>query len=372
MSSVAIEDAGSVVPETYYFAGSKLSGDGDFDRTQPFPIYRWSVLDWLPKNQFGAWLGQIVSLPNLLCMAFKLYARYGYRYIEWGHGYDALALFILRYFLPVKCIIYLHGHDLICTLNNFLLRWIFHKTLRRIHGVVCNSNFTQEYLQKHLSYSLKTYVINPCVRPEKFGQAAQKNNWEILRQEIRQQFAIAESAIFVLTVGRLIRRKGFDRAIRLLPQLLNEGIDIHYVICGRGPQQSELQSLIQKLAISDRVHFAGYVPDHHLAGYYAACDIFTMLTYFDSNVDSIEGFGIVYAEAGFFGKPVLASDVGGVRDAVHHNQNGLLVHSQDSSEALQALRRLCLNRELRERLGEQGRMLAKRQTSFELISKNGR
>jgi len=55
------------------------------------------------------------------------------------------------------------------------------------------------------------------------------------------------------------------------------------------------------------VHFAGYVSNEDLGDYYMACDFFAMFTFFDTEYNSIEGFGIVYLEAGYFGKPVIAS-----------------------------------------------------------------
>jgi phosphatidylinositol alpha-1,6-mannosyltransferase len=94
-----------------------------------------------------------------------------------------------------------------------------------------------------------------------------------------------------------------------------------------------------------------------------------MLTFFDTQRSSIEGFGIVYAEAGYFGKPVIASRIGGVGDAVHHEENGLLVNPDSPEEISQALTRLCQDNELRQKLGNKGKELAKRKTPHSILYK---
>ena len=129
----------------------------------------------------------------------------------------------------------------------------------------------------------------------------------------------------------------------------------------------ELRNLASRLGVSDRVHFAGFVSDLALASYYAACDIFALLTFFDADAASVEGFGIVYIEAGYFGKPVLATRVGGVTDAVEDGVNGILVDPEDNEGISHVLLKLCQDKLLREQLGSQGKDLACRQTPHRLI-----
>jgi len=186
-----------------------------------------------------------------------------------------------------------------------------------------------------------------CIRDSQNHQSLENS-----RLNIRKKYNIPENAIVILSVGRLVKRKGFGRVIDNLNLLLNQSLDVHYIICGRGKMKSELEQKASQLKVSERVHFAGFVPDADLASYYAASDIFAMLTFFDTQSASIEGFGIVYAEAGYFGKPVIASRIGGVEDAVHHQENGLLVSPDSSEEIAEALTRLCKDKLLREQLGK--------------------
>lgn len=343
-------------PDRVVVLTSACTGDQTFDEMQAFPIHRWPMFAIAGTGAVGSILKQILNIFWSVVLAIKLYRRYRYRYIEWCHGYDFPSLLILSYLLPVQCFIYLHGDDVLCPMKNPVLRCLLEWTLRRTKTIVCNSNFTRNYLTQNVQLHRPTRIIHPTVRPEKFGQARVEQAF--LRQHIRQQQQIPDNAIAILSVGRLVKRKGFHRVIENLPALITQGIDVYYIICGQGAMESELKLYAEKLGVSSRVIFAGYVPDAELTGYYAACDIFSMLTFFDSQQKSIEGFGIVYLEAGYFGKPVIASRVGGVEDAVRHGYNGLLVDPNSSDEILTMLLHLCLNKELRHRLGFQGQKMA--------------
>ncbi|MFK0733820.1 MAG: glycosyltransferase family 4 protein [Gloeotrichia echinulata HAB0833] len=353
-------------PKSVIVLSSACADDGKFDQIQTFPIYRWPMP---PPGLFGLLGGILKQILNMfwsVVLGIRLYQRYHYRYIEWCHGYDFPALLLLSYLLPIECFIYLHGDDVLCPLKNPFFRWLFEWTLQRSKIIVCNSSFTQNYLKENFEVERPIQIIHPTVRPEKFGQVSLKQK-NILRSQIRQKYQIPQDAIVILSVGRLVRRKGFDRVIEHLPALLADGLDVYYLICGRGQMESELRELSEKLGVASRVIFAGYVPDEELASYYATCDIFSMLTFFDNKQKSIEGFGIVYLEAGYFGKPVIASRVGGVEDAVLHGETGLLVDPNSPKEILSMLRQMCTDRELREKLGNRGQELATRNTPHRML-----
>lgn len=356
-------------PDKIIVLTSSCAGDKSFDQSQPFPIYRWSMPTLRYFGKLKSIIKQILNMFWSVVLGIQLYQRYRYRYIEWCHGYDFLALLLLSYLLPVQCVIYLHGDDVLCPLQNPLFHWLFQWTLQRTNVVVCNSNFTQNYVKEHFDIQQPIQVIHPTVRPEKFGKV-NLHSLGLLRNQIRQKYQIPQDAIVILSVGRLVRRKGFDRIIEQLPTLLAQKLDVYYLICGRGAMESELRQLAENHGVTSRVIFAGYVPDDELAEYYAACDLFSMLTFFDSKYKSIEGFGIVYLEAGYFGKPVIASRVGGVEDAVLNDETGLLVNPESKEEISQMLYQLCADAKLRQRLGDRGRELATRSTPHHTLYRN--
>jgi glycosyltransferase involved in cell wall biosynthesis len=347
---------------------ASCSGAGAFDQAQTFPVHRWPMPAFLSSvGKIGGLLKQLVNMVWSFVMAIQLYGRYRYRYIEWCHGYDFPALLLLSYVLPIRFFVYLHGNDVLCPAKNPLFRTLFEWTLNRAEGVACNSSFTRNYLKDNFRHNTPTYVITPTVRPEKFGSRNLLEKATALRTEMRAKYKIPQEAVVILSVGRLVRRKGFNRVIENLPTLLAQGLDVYYLICGRGPLEDELKALASQLGVQDRVLFAGYVPDEQLASYYAACDLFSMLTFFDAEDKSIEGFGIVYLEAGYFAKPVIASRVGGVEDAVHDQVTGLLVDPNDDQEISRTLLQLCTDQLLRERLGLDGQVLANRKIPHRIL-----
>ncbi|MBX9257119.1 glycosyltransferase family 4 protein [Desmonostoc muscorum CCALA 125] len=356
-------------PERVIVLAAGCSGDKVFDENQQFPVYRWPNLKYWGSGCLGNVLKPLVNIICSFVLAIKLYFRYHYRYIEWGHGYDFPSLLLLSYLLPIRFFIYVHGNDLLSPLHNPVWRSLFKLTLHRAEGIICNSSYTQNYLRTALRLNTPTHVINPVIRPEKFGNAT-LNSLDDLRVRVRQSYNIPEASIVILSVGRLVKHKSFDRVIDNIPLLLTFGVDVHYILCGQGPCESELKSLAHRLRVDKRVHFAGYVPENELAGYYAACDIFAMLSLLDTKPHNIEGFGIVYLEASYFGKPVIAPRLGSVLDTVTHEENGILVNPNSGYEVFQAFNRLCKDQQLREQLGRKGKELANRRTLHRSLYKS--
>jgi glycosyltransferase involved in cell wall biosynthesis len=336
------------------------AGDKTFDKAQSFPVYRWPRLKHSHNGLIGSLLQAFVNQVWSVVLAIKLYFRYHYRYIEWGHPYDFISILLLSYLLPIRFFIYVHGSDFFCSLNNYIFKWLFEVTLERAEGIVCQSSFTRDYLTTHFRFHTSTHVINPVVRREKFGRVLSSAELDDLRIQVRNAHDIPESSVVILSVGKFVKHEGFDLIIETLTPLLTLGLDVHYVLCGNGPYESELYSLARRLRVERRVHFAGCVPDQRLAGYYAACDIFAMLTLDDARSKGLDGLDTVFLEAGHFGKPVITSWVGGVTDVVHHGENGLLVNLYPGNEILQAFRQLCQDQQLREQLGRTAKTLATR------------
>ncbi|MEO1465164.1 MAG: glycosyltransferase family 4 protein [Cyanobacteria bacterium J06633_1] len=341
-------------------------GDRQFDPNQPFAIERWAMPPWLLRGFIGSLLKQVLSMFWSFVLPIVIYRRDRFTTLEWCHGYDFPSLLLLTYILPVKFVVYLHGNDVLCPWRNSLLRSLFILTLNRTDKVICSSSFTYNYLSTNGQITTPMAIVNPQVRPAKF-ELDTTSDLSAARSKIRQSFGIPATAVVILTVGRLVRRKGFNRVIGCLPQLQQPETEVHYLICGKGEMEQELKEQAAQLGVTDKVHFAGFVSDRSLASYYAACDIFAMLTFLEPNAQSIEGFGIVYLEAGYFGKPVIASEVGGVIDAVQQGVTGILIDPHSDTEALAGLQKLCGDPQLRQRLGEQGRARALN-SQFDLIT----
>lgn len=349
---------------------SHCSGANTFDAQEAFPIHRWPSASITNIKKIGGAIKQLLFLFWEVVFSIQLFLRYRYRFIEWAHGYDFPAILILSYILPIRFFVYLHGDDVLCPLKNPFFKWLFELTLQRAAAISCNSSFTQNYLQQHFRISTPIAVIHPTVRPDKFGSKDVLSTVPALRKQIRAAYHIPDTAVVILSVGRLVRRKGFNQVIEHLPKLLESGLDIYYFICGTGPMESELKALTTHLNISNRVIFLGYVCNQELASFYAACDVFSLITSFDQKAKSIEGFGIVYLEAGYFSKPVIAARSGGVEDAVLDGETGILVEPGNTEEIYTALSNLCLNPKIRKGLGYGGYRRSQLQPSHAVLYSN--
>jgi glycosyltransferase involved in cell wall biosynthesis len=158
------------------------------------------------------------------------------------------------------------------------------------------------------------------------------------------------------SVGRLDAMKGHDVLIRAISQLQGVGV----VILGEGGQRAALEKLSVQLGVSDRISFPGWVDDPR--SYLSQFDVFAMPS-------RSEGFPLAIVEAMLAGLPVVATRVGSVSEAVIDGVTGLLVNKNDVDGLVVALRKLRDDPALRLHLGQQGRELAQRHFTVDVMVK---
>ncbi|MBN1652863.1 MAG: glycosyltransferase family 4 protein [Deltaproteobacteria bacterium] len=139
----------------------------------------------------------------------------------------------------------------------------------------------------------------------------------------------------LLTVARLVPRKGIDTVIAALPTIAKRHPNIQYLVAGEGPDLPRLQSMTVERRIQDRVHFLGRVPDPQLPALYGEADLFVLLARQELKKREVEGFGLVLLEAQACGTPVIAARSGGMVDALLEDQTGLAVPENDPSSFAQ-------------------------------------
>ena len=121
--------------------------------------------------------------------------------------------------------------------------------------------------------------------------------------------------------------------------------------------EADLLQLAEEFGVRRNLVMVGEIAREQLACHYAACDLFIMANR-EEGLGDIEGFGIVFLEAGFFGKPVIGGISGGVPDAVQDGRTGLLVDGTSPPAIAQALTTILANQELAMRMGQTGREFA--------------
>lgn len=175
-----------------------------------------------------------------------------------------------------------------------------------------------------------------------------------------------ENKKVILTVARLVRRKGAHLVIQALNRLIKDFPDLIYLIVGSGEEEDNLKKLARDIGLERRVIFFGYVSNEDLPIYYNACDIYVMPNIEVKAEDNIEGFGISFIEASSCSKPVIGGISGGARDAVLDGVTGLLVDPDKPDELVQAIRKLLIDPGFAEELGRQGRLRVENEFSLNL------
>ncbi len=170
---------------------------------------------------------------------------------------------------------------------------------------------------------------------------------------------LPEARPTLLTIARLEDRyKGHDVIIRALPLVRASVPDAQWVVIGDGPLRSGLERLAVAHGVADAVHFLGAVSDEERNSWLRRAHALVMPSRLPDGDFAGEGFGIVYLEAGAYGKPVLAGNVAGALDAVADGESGLLVDPADHLAVAGAATKLLLDRDLARRLGEAGAVRA--------------
>ena len=166
----------------------------------------------------------------------------------------------------------------------------------------------------------------------------------------------------LLSVARLVTRKGIDDVLRALPEVLRRQPGAMYLVVGDGPDYPRLARLAGELGVTRSVCFlADATAD--LADYYNACDLFVMPA--REEPTDIEGFGLVFLEAGACGKPVIGARAGGAVDAIIDRQTGLLVPPDDPAALAVAICELLDDPARCRELGESARSRILRECTWD-------
>ncbi len=252
--------------------------------------------------------------------------------------------YILSFLKVFKYGVFLHGLDFSLATRHIHKRWLSGLILKRATLVICANGITEAAVKK-IFPAVKTAVVNPGVETNIPEVSASQQT------QLRAEYKL-ENAYVLLTVGRLVERKGMDMVIQSLPTLIKKIPNCYYVMIGDGPYKEKLLALAKNIGVEQRVMIFSGLDDETKNDWLATSDIFIMPARMID--DDYEGFGIVYLEAGLFKKAVIAGEGGGVREAVEDNKTGLVINGRDQEEIAEAVLRLYHNETLRTNLGMAG------------------
>lgn len=216
------------------------------------------------------------------------------------------------------------------------------RTLAQAQSVIVNSAHTAETVTPYLADgATRVRVVHPPIGPQTEPSEAALS---------RARTFVHSRAPVLLTIARLEERKGVDMVIRALPKVIEAHPNAVYVVAGPGDDRARLEQLARELGVGERVLFAGPVDGEAKAALYAIADAFVMPARRVGN--SIESYGIVYVEAGWYGVPSIAGRDGGAVDAVANERTGLIADGASASDVEHQVLRLLGDKDLHRRLSE--------------------
>lgn len=260
-----------------------------------------------------------------------------------------LSMLLLQFFhalQPGRLVFTLHGSEILRLASRPLTRWTTNRMFARSDHISVVSHFARDLLrEKFPAHSAKVVITSGALRQD-----------FTTRRPLRSQSATGK--IVILTVARLHPRKGQHRVFEALAALSDaQRAQIEYWIVGGHSKENYHQALrTAARGAGFPVRFMDEVADDQLSGLYGQADIFAMTSM--PHKQSVEGFGLVYLEAGAHRLPVIAHAIGGVPEAVVDGETGLLVDAADLPGLTAAFARLIGDADLRHRLGENGRARA--------------
>jgi glycosyltransferase involved in cell wall biosynthesis len=307
-----------------------------------------------PNKIRGSLLFKLLFFPYLFfgmlaAMRVARKGRFDFIHCHWPfpHGLMGWAACLAAPGSP-RLILHFHGACLLLAAKFKPIAPFLRFCLRRAHGVVSNSSFTAGLVTALMP--VEQSVIG-------FGSPLSGDPLPPARNQVKT----------ILTVGRVVERKGIVYLLRALP-LVSASVDARVVIVGKGDPkvEADLRETVRELSLEDKVVFAGKVPEEDLIRWYRTCDVFCLPAIVDSQGET-EGLGVVLLEALNYARPVVASDVGGIPDIIKDGRTGLLCPEKDPQALAGTLLKLLADPEMGERLGRQGHEFVRKEFSWENI-----
>lgn len=305
-----------------------------FELVDGISVYRVRVIGG--RNYFPATMISLVSYPFFafwkgLCLCL----RNNYSFINTHFVVPAgPAGFVLSKLFNLRHIISIHGGDIydptrkISPHQYWFLRVCIRFLLNHSDRIIAQSSNTRENCIRYYSPHKEIFVVPLPYEPISFSPASKKD------------LGLDEMKRYIIGVGMLVKRKGFDVYIKALARMDDS---VEGIIVGDGPELDYLKSLSKELGISSRVRFVGYVSQEKKFQYLSNADVFVL-----SSVH--EGFGIVLQEAMQVGLPIVATNNGGQGDFIIDGVNGFLVPVSDDKMLAERVDQILSSKEAVDRM----------------------
>ena len=332
-------------PDDVVVHTTPYQGSAAFDAQQPFTVIR-SRERWLLPG------------PHLVQRVNRLAKSHGADLVVIDPALPA-GLVGPRLDLPYAVVV--HGAEVAIPGRLPGLRRLLRQVLDPAAGVIAAGGYPALECERALGRHLPAFVIPPGVDIERFRPASRRE--QVL---LRSRLGLRPEIPTVVSVSRLVPRKGMDTLVRAAALLAARGRDLQVVIVGDGRDRGRLRRLAARTGAP--VRLLGRLGDDDVAALLGCADVFAMLCRTRWRGLEQEGFGIVYLEAAAAGVPQIAGRSGGAHEAVADGETGMVLDPATPGAAAEAISALLDDGERRTEMGAAARQRAATAFSYDLLA----
>lgn len=326
--------AGEVVVVT-----RSVPGDARFDAAQGFEIIREATDVLLP-------------VPGLVRRISRLAADRG---IDVVHFPSTLPLALMGSGLGRPYALSVHGGEFVLASRIPGVRNVLKAVSRHAAAILPESSFAESLVTRLVGAHPAVTRVTCGVDAERYGK------------QVAEPVEIGSGGPVVVSVSRLVARKGARTLVKAFPRVLQRHPTAHLAIVGGGPDLELLQKMAATEGVESSITLAGPQPWDRIPTYLAAAEIFALPTRSRFFGTETEGLPLVYVEAAAAGLPLIGADVGGVKDAVRPGETGILVDGDSPEETGDAIVRLLDDPQEAARLGSAGMEMVEREFNWDTI-----
>ncbi len=268
----------------------------------------------IPKLRGLSKIFQYVRAP------FKFKREINMLYVRTLSPPEILSFWIAKHFLKIPCILMIGGTCFYEPLNfkNRIFRWSFSKALEAADKIVVYSERMIPFVKK-VNQTIdpsKFEIVHNAVDEKRFQP--QKKNLQLL-----QKMKIGSDEKIILFIGKISERKGVIDILKMTQKLIHQNVKVVFIgtYVKASVEFQKIEKIIQSLKIENKVIFLGKIPNNELVNYISCADVFVYLT------KSCEGIPRAILECMSCGKPIVATPIAGIPDAVQDSQTGFIVEN---------------------------------------------
>ncbi|MCD4776819.1 MAG: glycosyltransferase family 4 protein [Candidatus Aegiribacteria sp.] len=346
----------STVNEIQWNLKTTAPGSPEEDHLLPYPVHHFSVSTRRLGDHFGDGFAPVRKLNTLRWLRYRRKEDFNLvkktveednpdailfpRWTESSHPWFQACVD-----MGIQYIIIAFGLEIVMPVSS-KMETARKSDFAKAALVYADSHFVADLVRILAGEDTPVLVLNPGVTPEKMETIPE----ELAASTIQ---GIGLEDRFILAMGRLVHRKGFDLAVEAFDRIAEDWPEVDLVVAGDGDDRREVEVTVENSRNKDRIRMLGRISEREKHALFQKCEFYVMPN--RPVEEDIEGFGIVFLEANYYGKAVIGGNNGGVCDAIEHEETGLLVDIPDTVALAEAMERLLKDRDLASAYGRTGR-----------------